>query len=427
MFKQFIQKQLENYVLKYLAKHPDIKLVAVGGSVGKTSTKTAIATVLSQQFRVRMAEGNLNTHMSVPVAILGIEYPENIRSVSAWLAVFRAARKRISGPSDVDVIVQELGTDRIGEMAHFGAYLTPDIGVVTAVSPEHMEFFKTIDTVAEEEMSLANYSKKAVLNRDMIDSKYADDLTNASMVTYGRTSAAEYHIETEDFSLDYGFKARLMAPDFKKSVPAYVRVIGDHSLLPPTAALAVAVELGMDPAKIAEGIEDITPVKGRMNLLRGIKNSVLIDDTYNSSPDSAAAALQTLYGMQVPQRIAILGSMNELGEVSESAHKTLGELCDPTLLAWVVTVGDDAKNYLAPVAKSRGCQVKSFSNAIDAGGFVNSVLESGAVVLAKGSQGGIYLEEALKILLHETHEDHELVRQSEQWQKIKQDFFSRVH
>lgn len=427
MFKQFVQKYLENQVKAYFKAHPDVKLVAVGGSVGKTSTKTAIATVLSSQFRVRMAEGNLNTHMSVPVAILGIEYPEDIRSVSSWLAVFRAARKRVKQPSDVDVIVQELGTDRIGEMTHFGTYLQPDIGVVTAVAPEHMEFFKTLNTVAEEEMSLANYSKKTVLNRDMIDSKYANDLTNATMVTYGRTSAAEYRIEVEDFSLDYGYKTRLMAPNIKKSKPAYVRVVGEHSLLPPTAALAVAVELGMDLPKIAEGIEDIVPVKGRMNVLRGVKKSVLIDDTYNSSPDSAAAALQTLYTMQAPQRIAILGSMNELGELSESAHKELGELCDPSLLAWVVTVGDEAEKHLAPVAKAKGCQVKSFSNAIDAGGFVNGVLEEGAVVLAKGSQGGIYLEEALKILLHETHEDHELVRQSENWQKIKQEFFSKVH
>lgn len=427
MFKQFVQKYLENQVKAYFKAHPDVKLVAVGGSVGKTSTKTAIATVLSSQFRVRMAEGNLNTHMSVPVAILGIEYPEDIRSVSSWLAVFRAARKRVKQPSDVDVIVQELGTDRIGEMVHFGTYLRPDIGVVTAVAPEHMEFFKTLDTVAEEEMSLANYSKKAVLNRDMIDSKYANDLTNATMVTYGRTSAAEYRIEVEDFSLDYGYRTRLMAPSIKKSKPAYVRVVGEHSLLPPTAALAVAVELGMDLPKIAEGIEDIVPVKGRMNVLRGVKKSVLIDDTYNSSPDSAAAALQTLYTMQAPQRIAILGSMNELGELSESAHKELGELCDPSLLAWVVTVGDEAEKHLAPVAKAKGCQVKSFSNAIDAGGFVNGVLEEGAVVLAKGSQGGIYLEEALKILLHETHEDHELVRQSDAWQKIKQEFFNKVH
>lgn len=427
MFKQFIQKYLENQVKAYFKAHPDVKLVAVGGSVGKTSTKTAIATVLSSQFRVRMAEGNLNTHMSVPVAILGIEYPENIRSVGAWLGVFRAARKRVRQPSDVDVIVQELGTDRIGEMAHFGTYLQPDIGVVTAVAPEHMEYFKTLDTVAEEEMSLANYSKKAILNRDMIDSKYAEDLTNASMVTYGRTSAAEYRIETEDFSLDYGFRANLIAPNFKEPKATYVRVVGEHSLLPPTAALAVAGELGMNEDKIAEAVEDIIPVKGRMNVLRGVKDSVLIDDTYNSSPDSAAAALQTLYSFDAPQRIAILGSMNELGELAETAHETLGELCDPGLLAWVVTVGEDAEKYLAPAAKARGCQVKSFSNAIDAGGFVNGVLEEKAVVLAKGSQGGIYLEEALKILLHETHEDHELVRQSAAWQKIKQDFFNSVH
>ncbi|MBP9667822.1 UDP-N-acetylmuramoyl-tripeptide--D-alanyl-D-alanine ligase [Candidatus Saccharibacteria bacterium] len=424
MFKQFIQKKLEQYVREYFIAHPEVKLIAVGGSVGKTTTKTNIATVLNRQFRVRMREGNHNTLLSAPLSILGIEYPENIRSVIAWLAVFSAAKKRIKLPADVDVIVQELGVDRIGEMAQFGSYLHPDIGVVTAVVPEHMEFFKTLDVVAEEEMTLANFSKMAIINRDTIEGKYAADLTNANITTYGQTSAAEYHIETGDFTLEYGYSADLVSSKLKKPLSANIRVIGNHTLLPVAAAFAVAVELGMDHAKIIEGLEDIIPVKGRMNVLRGLRDTILIDDTYNSSPDSAAAALQTLYSLDAPSRVAILGSMNELGDMAESAHKKIGELCDPALLSWVVTVGADAQAYIAPAAKARGCQVKSFSSAIQAGEFVSGILEKGMVVLAKGSQGGIYLEETLKILLHETHEDHDLVRQSPHWQKIKQDFFS---
>src|SRR6476620_10946916 len=134
MFKSFIQKRLEKSVRRYFAKHPEVKLVAVAGSVGKTSTKTAIATVLSKKFRVRMLEGNHNTHMSAPLSILGIDYPENIRSVGQWLRVFSAIRKRINEPTDVDVIVQELGADAIGDIPHFGTYLKPDIGVITAVT-----------------------------------------------------------------------------------------------------------------------------------------------------------------------------------------------------------------------------------------------------------------------------------------------------
>ena len=128
-----------------------MKLVVVAGSVGKTSTKIAIATVLNEKLRVRLHEGNHNSELSAPLAILGVEFPSNLRSFGAWWNVFTAVRHRIRRPADVDVIVQELGTDAIGQIPHFGTYLKPDIAVVTSVAPEHMEFFKTLDAVAAEE------------------------------------------------------------------------------------------------------------------------------------------------------------------------------------------------------------------------------------------------------------------------------------
>lgn len=425
MFKTFIQKRLEHYVRQYFIKHPEVKLVAVAGSVGKTSTKTAIATVLSKKFRVRMLEGNHNTHMSAPLGILGIDYPENVHNVIAWLQVFIAARKRVSEPADVDVIVQELGTDRPGEIAHFGTYLRPTIGVVTAITPEHMEFFGNIETVAQEELALANFSELAIINRDDIEGRFADYLTNENVDTYGTTAAAEFRVEVKDFDVEHGYQVWLVMSGYAETYLADVRVIGEHSLRPVCGAVAVAVKLGMSPAEIVAGVEDIVPVPGRMNLMRGAMGSALIDDTYNSSPASAEAALQVLYSMQAPQRIAILGSMNELGASSAKEHEDLGRLCDPGLLAWVVTVGKEAETYLAPAAKARGCQVRSFQSALDAGAFVRSVLEEKAAVLGKGSQGGIYIEEALKMLLHSTKDDHQLVRQSPGWINTKNEYFSK--
>lgn len=424
MLKRFIQRRLENYVRAYLKHHPEIKLVAVAGSVGKTSTKTAIATVLAKKFRIRMYDGNHNTEMSAPLGILGIDYPDNVRSIAQWLRVFYAAHRRIREPTDVDVIVQELGADRPGDIAHFGTYLRPDIGVVTAVTPEHMEFFRSIEAVAQEELTLANFSELAIINRDDIDGRFAQFLTNQNVDTYGTTAAAEYRVEIKDFDIEHGFDAWLVLSGFAETYPADIRVIGEHSLRPICGAVAVAVKLGMSPHEIVEGVEDITPVPGRMNLIRGAESSTLIDDTYNSSPASAAAALQTLYSMQAPQRIAILGSMNELGDSSSHEHEALGRLCDPNLLAWVVTIGEDAEKYLAPAAKARGCQVKICKTAIEAGAFARGVLEPGAVVLAKGSQGNIYAEEAIKILLHSTADDRMLVRQSPAWLQRKTDFFS---
>lgn len=424
MFKNFIQKKLEKYVKTYFLKHPEVKLVTVTGSVGKTSTKIAIATVLSTRYRVRLHEGNHNSDISAPLAILGIEYPGNIRSVGAWWSVFSAARSRIKSPTDTDVIIQELGSDHPGEVAHYGTYLQPDIAVISAVAPEHMEFFGTIEAVAQEELTAANFSKLAIINRDDIDGRFANFLTNANIDTYGTTAAAEYRFEQDDFSLDDGYTGSLITPDNPNPIPVQIHVVGEHSLHAAMAAAAVATKLGLAPSEITAGLAAIRPVPGRMNVLRGIDDTIIIDDTYNSSPSAASAAIQTLYGIQAPQRIAILGSMNELSDVSAVEHEKLGAMCDPSLLSWVITVGDEAEKHLAPAARARGCQVKCFKTSIDAGGFARSVTEPGAAILLKGSQGGIFLEEAVKVLCVMS-EDHELVRQSPEWMATKDEFFSK--
>lgn len=424
MMKKYIQKKLENYVVRYFAAHPDVKLIVIAGSVGKTSTKRAIGTLLSQKYRVLLHEGNHNTHLSAPLAILGIDYPENIHSVFSWLKVFRAARQRITRPSEVDVIVQEIGADRIGDIAHFGTYLRPAVSVVTAVSAEHMEYFGTLDAVAKEELTAANFSDLAIINRDDIDATYATYVTNAALTTYGTSVEAEYRYEIRDFTMEAGYLGTVVGPKPMTPVEASIMLIGEHSIRAAMAAVAVADKLGMTPAQIVEGLKLLRAVPGRMNLLRGIDDTIIIDDTYNSSPIAASSALRELYKIGASQRIAILGSMNELGTTSEAEHRKLGEMCDPALLAWVVTVGDEAEKFLAPAARARGCQVKSFHSAIDAGTFVRGITEPGAVILAKGSQGDIYVEEAVKILCL-LGEDDELVRQSRQWMATKEAFFSK--
>lgn len=425
MFKKIIQNRLEKYVKKYFKSHPEVKLVVVAGSVGKTSTKMAIATVLSQRYRVRVHEGNHNTPISAPMAILGIDYPGKVKSPLAWWSVFRAAKERVKSPADVDVVIQELGIDRPGEMSEFGRYLRPDIAVVTAVTAEHMEFFKTLDAVAEEELKVAEFSRAVIINRDDVDGEYAKYLTNANMTTYGTSGAAEYRFVDQSFTIDGGHKGLVVTPNYPEGFPVTVKVVGEHNLRPVIGAATVGLAMGLTYQDVAAGLELIEPVKGRMNPLRGLKGSLIIDDTYNSSPLAASCAIKTLYSIQAPQRLAILGSMNELGETSAAEHTALGELCDPALLDWVITIGDEAKKYLAEAARKRGCQVRSFDTAVDAGAFALKVLEEEAVVLAKGSQGGIFAEEAVKFLLHDGSDEEQLVRQSPEWTRQKNQLFSK--
>lgn len=426
MFKTIIQSKLERAVRKYFQKHPEVKLVAIVGSVGKTSTKIAVGTVLSQKFRVRLHEGNHNSELSAPLAILGVDFPDDIRNLGQWWAVFRAVKERIKQPTDVDVIVQELGTDGIGQIPHFGTYLQPDIAIVTSVSPEHMEFFKTLDAVAAEELAAANFSKTALINRDDIDGKYAADITNPNLNTYGTTDAAEYRFDSNDYTPEDGFSGVFIAPEFQTAVPTTLHLIGEHSTRSAVAAGAVGAKLGMTAEEIAKGMNNIRAVNGRMNILRGVDNATIIDDTYNSSPLAFASAIRALYQMNVPQRIAVLGSMNELGETSEAEHIAAGKLCDPVELAHVITVGEEAEKYLAPAARANGCHVVSVKSALEAGALAHKYLEPGGAILFKGSQGGIYLEEAVKVVLHSTEDEKLLVRQSDHWLKKKRDFFSEL-
>ncbi len=427
MFKKIIQNKIEKGVIKYFERHPDVKLICVVGSVGKTTTKDAIATILDQKYKIGGSLGNHNSELSAPLGILGIKFPKNVKNPFAWLRVLAAVKKRIRQQETVDVIVQELGTDAPGQIAAFGRYLKPDITVLTAISEEHMEFFKAIEAVAEEEMTAINFSKQGVINFDDVDSKFSKFLTNANVVTYGSTKNAEYSLVAKTFSLENGYTAYFKTPNKQhKYDDLKINLYADHSLRAVSAAITVADQMGMTEAEIKQALAKIHPYNGRMNVLSGFRGVKIIDDSYNSSPLAVILALKTLQSINAPQRIAVLGSMNELGEVSEEAHQRVARSIDYRKVDWVITVGDEAEKYLASEARKNRCQVRSFKTSIEAGEFISQIMKTNAVLLFKGSQGGIYLEEAIKLIAPTSVENH-LVRQTPEWLTRKYKFFKECN
>ncbi|HSX28399.1 MAG TPA: UDP-N-acetylmuramoyl-tripeptide--D-alanyl-D-alanine ligase [Candidatus Saccharimonadales bacterium] len=427
MFKKFIQRFLERYATRLLAKYQP-KVVTVTGSVGKTSTKDALTTVLNEHFKVlgsRSGYSNYNVDVAVPVMLFGLDYPKNVHNPLAWLVVLMKMRKILRSGYPYEVVVLELGTDKPGDIASFANYIKPDIAVVTAISPEHMEQFGTLEMVAREELAITSNAKMALINRDDIDISFDHFCEASTTYTYGFEETADYQFKIDNFSLEFGFDGKFLGEGLGE-LSAQIRVVGKHNIKPVMAAVAAATELGMPHDKIARGVDNVEPVSGRMNLLHGAEQSIIIDDSYNSSPLAATAALKTLYEFKGKQRIAILGSMNELGDQSEEAHKEVGEACDPKKLDLVVTVGDEADKYLAPAAKARGCKVESFLSPYDAGAFVRAKLEKGTVVLVKGSQNHVFTEEAAKLLLADTADEKELVRQTPEWIKVKQTQFNQL-
>ncbi|HEX5797147.1 MAG TPA: cyanophycin synthetase, partial [Candidatus Saccharimonadales bacterium] len=192
------------------------------------------------------------------------------------------------------------------------------------------------------------------------------------------------------------------------------------------AAVAVAHELDLTEPLIQKGIKAIRPANGRMRVLEGINSSVIIDDTYNASPDAVKTALDTLYENKAPQKIAVLGNMNELGRFSPDAHSKVGEYCDPKQLDMVLTIGPDANRYLAAAAKKQGCEVETFDNPYAAADFLKEAIRPQALILAKGSQNGVFAEETVKQILADSRDVSKLVRQEPHWLKIKAKQFKTV-
>jgi UDP-N-acetylmuramoyl-tripeptide--D-alanyl-D-alanine ligase len=396
---RWIVAAILGYQVRQLIKKTNVKIIGVAGSIGKTSTKLAIAKVLSAGLRVRYEEGNYNDLVTVPLIFFGQEEPA-LYNPFAWLKVFLRNQRQISRAYPYDAVVVEIGSDGPGQVSQFKKYLKLEIGVISAITPEHMAFFKDMDEVAGEELALADYSSLLMVNKDLCDEKYLSGRDN--LLTYSLKGTADY--TPQSLGLD---SANLSVPE------QYSRL----------AAAAVAVKLDMQPAQISEGLKNIGQVSGRMQKLAGISSSIIIDDSYNASPEAVKLALDTLYQMKAAQKIVLLGNMNELGGYAKAAHEQIGAYCDPKQLNLVVTLGPEANKYLAPAAEAAGCTVRKFDSPYAAGDFIKSELKPGAAILVKGSQNKVFAEEAIKVLLADPNDQQKLVRQSDSWLNIKRKTF----
>lgn len=405
--------------LKRLYKKHQFKTIAVVGSIGKTSTKLAVARLLGNTMRVRYQDGNYNDIVTVPLIFFGQVEP-SLTNPLAWLKVFIKNESEIKGMYPYDAVVVELGTDGPGQIAAFKRYIMADIAIVTALTPEHMENFNGLTAVAAEEMAIAQLAHKLLINTDLSPAEYLQEYSGA-FLSYGIKNDATYRISdvaftgnTSSFTVLKDRNALLLGQHASFSDPQLYSVL---------AAISVADLLQVKTTDITAGLDKIIPVSGRMQLLKGIKNTTIIDDSYNASPDASKAALDTIYRMPASQKIALLGNMNELGTFSEAAHIDVGNYCDPMQLQLVVTLGVDANKYLADSAEAKGCKVVRAMSPQAAGQIIVEAAQEGAILLIKGSQNQVFAEEAIKQLLENSDDASKLVRQSPYWMQIKSQQF----
>lgn len=405
-------------------------IIGITGNVGKTSTKEAIATVVRRVRSVRVNAGNLNNELGLPLTILG-DYSSEYYSAGAgfgfWFKVLAKGLASLSFKVDYpEVLVLEYGADHPGDIKKLVKKFRPHIGVVTAVGeiPVHVEYFEDNKHVAREKAEMIkclDSSDFAVLNYDDLLVRDMASKTKAEVLTYGFSDGAKLLISNYDNR--YEENGQPAGITFKMHegisfVPFRIDgSLGQSLALASGAAAAVGQILGLNLVQIGEALKDFKGQPGRLKILKGIKNTMLIDDSYNASPAATALALEVLKSIQAKRKIAILGDMLELGKYSIEAHEKVGRLAGD-FLDILICVGPRAK-FIAEKAgeKMNKNDIYVFDNSSEAKHKAQELIAEGDLVLIKGSQG-MRMEKVTEEIMAEPDKKLALlVRQSETWLK----------
>lgn len=399
------------------AKRPLV--IAVGGSVGKTSTKLFVAKLLEQEKRVAYMDDSYNSGVGLYLSVFRLKIPTNLHNLFAWFGVLLRALSRFlqRGP---EILILEYGIDHIDEMDEYVAFVRPDIAVLTAVSPEHMEFLHDIDTVAREELKLVeNPRQYSVINGVDVAEKYTRRL-QGKVYRFGANKAdANYEITR--------WTTRGAVVTFSASgltiKDVSVSFIAEPLIRQLSGAVLIAHLLGVSAESIRAGLEQLEPAASRMMLLEGVNESTVIDDTTNFSPLAGIEALKALKNIPAKRRIAVLGNMHELGDYADEGFTAVASHFKQDI-DMLVLVGELSVEKFLPLATDFGFKIDknlfTFNDAVSAGVFMrDTIAKKGDAILVKGPFGGYYLEETVKKLLKHPADASKLTRQSDFWIKKK--------
>lgn len=401
------------------------KIVSITGSVGKTSTKEAVFIVLASRFRVRRSEKNYNNEIGLPLTIIGVESGKN--SFWGWLKVFFKWLVVIVFPIEYpEILILEMGADRPGDIEYLLSFVRPNVGVVTDVSLTHIEFFKSLEGVAKEKMSLVSSLGEKALAIINIDNEYIKKIKGQAkcrVVTFGFSDEAD--MQASDISFNYLEKQEIKGLSFKlnyKGTNLPVRlnnVLARHQAYPALVAVAVGIEFGINLVESTALMGNFSVPRSRLNLMAGIKNTHIIDSTYNASPSSVAAALEVLGEIKSERKVAVLGDMLELGEETEKSHRNVAREFLKIKGDIFFAVGPRMKFAVAELVQ-RGFKkenIFSFLNPMDAGKKLQEIIKEGDIILVKGSQG-TRMEKVVEEIMAEPQKAEELLcRQNKEWKE----------
>ena len=404
--------------------HPQI--VGVTGSYGKTSTKEAIDAVLSEVYEVRSSTASFNNELGVPFTVLGVPGGTTSGTARVFKAFWNGVVLLATRAPYPTVLVLEMGADRPGDIARLLGLAPLTVGVLTSVGPTHLQRFGSIENVFTEKSQLATELSDrgwAILNGDDGRVRSLGDVAPVRIVSYGfQSGVAVRCVDAAPSRSEAGEWGMLLNIEFvnhaeRVFVPG---VTGRHSAYAALAAFSVGIAYHLDLVEIADGLKKYQPPPGRMRVLPGVKRTVLIDDTYNSSPDACIAAVDALREFPVEgKRYALLGDMADLGIATEQGHRAVGKEIADEQIDVFIGVGE-AMRKAADEARAQGMdtdRVFSFDDPFSAARFVKERMKQGDTVLLKGSQLS-RMEKAVKELMAEPERAEELlVRQEPKWLK----------
>ena len=340
-------------------KHWAKPIVAVTGSAGKTGTKDIIAALLAVRYKVGKTVGNFNNHIGLPLSILRLA-------------------------DDSQVAVLEMGMNHAGEIRALVGIAQPEHGVVTTVGYAHVENFDSIEGVAAAKRELVEGLPKsgvAILNADDARVIKFSASHQGRSVTYGFAEGAEVRAENAQIGADH-------ASFTVQGVRFETTLSGRHSVSNILAGIAVAGVFGIAPRELVNAVAALAPgkMRGERKVWRG---ATVLNDSYNSNPEAARNMLDVLRTEPAQRRIAVLGEMRELGQMSEQLHRQLGEYAVSAGIDVVIGIHGAAR-FLVESAVKAGAHPKAaifFDQPQTAGDFLKDFVKSGDAILFKGSRG----------------------------------------
>lgn len=426
--KSLIQKILK-MLAKLILKKYRPEVIGITGSAGKTGAKEAIYAVLSAKFKARRSLKNYNNEIGLPLAIIGAASPA--KSIFGWLKIFFFAGKLLlkRDKNYPEILILEMAADKPGDLIYLTDIARPDIAVITSIGEAHLEKFGSLENIKREKAVLAKSVDRpgyVVLNIDDRSTKLLIKEIKAKILTYGLDKEAEVSAQELKLMFNQLNKDAEAGLNFKlvsrgAFIPVFLpKVIGRAGVYAALAGVGLGVIKGMNLVEISQALKKYSPPPGRMRLLAGVKNTYIIDDTYNASPAAAILALETLAAMpKTGMKYAALGDMLELGRLTQAKHEEVGRAVVKNKIDKLIAVGERARDMVrsALSAGMKEDDVFHFDSNQAAGKFIQERIKPGDIILVKGSQGA-RMEKIVKEIMAEPLGAQELlVRQGREWER----------